>query len=91
MQKIAVTGTFFLGLSGFLNLLFGAQDMIGIVKSIPKGNVGVWQIDGHKVEVDEATEFSTVFGPIEVGACVKVDYDDGVAETIESRPENRCR
>jgi hypothetical protein len=91
MQKIAVTGMLFLGLSGFFSLLSGAEDIIGIVKSIPEGKIGVWQIDSHAVEVDEATEFSTAFGPIEVGACVKVGFDDGVAETIESRPENRCR
>jgi hypothetical protein len=91
LQKIAATGALVLGLSGLFNMLCGADNIIGIVKSKPKGINGVWKINNHPVKVDEATEFSSDYGPVKVGACVRVNYDEGVAETIESRPENRCR
>jgi hypothetical protein len=91
MQKIAVAGTLLLGLCGLFTMLCGADSVIGIVKEKPEGTNGIWKINDRSVEVDEGTEFSADFGPVEMGACVKVSYDEVVAETIESRPENRCR
>lgn len=91
MQKIAVMGTILLALGGLFSTLSGGDDIIGIVKSRPDGNTGAWKIDDHSIEVGEAAEFDTRYGPIEVGSCVKVSYDDDFVEAIESRPESRCR
>lgn len=66
------------------------EDFYGIIESRPEGAVGTWVVGGRSIEVTDRTELDDDHGPLEVGACVEVDIDDGVVEEIESEPARKC-
>jgi hypothetical protein len=76
--------------------LFSAQtskasdDFYGVIEQIPEGNIGTWVIGGRSVEVTETTSLEEDDGPFVVGACVQVDYNNGVVEEIETEEQSKC-
>ncbi|MFP4387993.1 MAG: hypothetical protein ACLFPR_03470 [Desulfococcaceae bacterium] len=66
------------------------EDFYGIVEARPTGAAGTWSIGGRTFTTDSGTAIQTDDGPVSVGACVSVDFDDGRVFEIESEPLADC-
>ena len=66
------------------------DDFYGVIESRPDGKVGTWVVGGRSIEVTDKTDLDKDNGPLEVGACVEVEMDDGDVEEIESEPLEKC-
>ena len=66
----------------------------GFITSRPTGLLGTWVVAGRSFVANNDTEFDTVEGPLNVGACVKVRYFSSngvdVADEIDSEPASDC-
>ena len=67
------------------------DDFEGIIEYIPNGRIGTWVVGSREVVVTEATELEEDDGPLVIGACVEVDYDDGRVEEIEREDLDECQ
>lgn len=64
----------------------------GLIGSRPTdGNYGTWVIGGRQITVTERTKLKQDDGPLAVGTCVEVDYDDGIVEEIEAEKSGKCQ
>ncbi len=68
----------------------GDDDFYGLIESRPNAKVGTWVVGGRSIEVTDETDLDKDNGPLEVGACVEVEMDDGDVEEIESEPLEKC-
>lgn len=66
------------------------DDFYGVIESRPVGKVGTWVVGGRSIEVTDETDLDVDNGPLEVGACVEVEIDDGDVEEIESKRLEKC-
>jgi hypothetical protein len=66
------------------------QDFHGIVESRPQGPGGTWVIGGRHIEVTQPIIINEGAGPLVVGGCVSVDYEDGMIAEIDTEPASRC-
>ncbi|MCB0114289.1 MAG: hypothetical protein KDD84_09375 [Caldilineaceae bacterium] len=69
----------------------------GLVEATPQNGqrIGEWTVRGRVFVATSSTEFDEVEGPVQMDACVKVDYfvqDDGSfrAREIDSEPASDC-
>ena len=69
---------------------FDNDDYYGLVVEMPEGNIGEWTIGDRKFDITSSTKLDAEDGPIQVGTCVEVDFEDNVVEEIESRNNDRC-
>jgi hypothetical protein len=53
--------------------------------------VGTWTIGGRAVEVTQGARLDEDDGPLVVGVCASVDFEDGVVEEIETERASECR
>lgn len=68
------------------------DDFYGLIESRPTdGDQGAWVIGGRQITVTERTKLKQDDGPLAVGACVEVDYDDGKVEEIEAKKAGECQ
>ena len=66
------------------------NDFYGIVEKRPDTKAGTWIVGGRTIEVTERAELDEDDGPIHVGSCVEVEFDDGEVEEIETEPDYKC-
>ena len=66
------------------------EDFYGVIESRPPGPGGTWVIGGRRIEVTQPIIIDEDDGPPVVGACVSVDYEDGVLSELETEPASRC-
>lgn len=67
------------------------DDFYGKIESRPDGaKAGQWVIGGRTVGVTARTELDERKGPHAVGACVEVEFDDGIVEEIETERMKKC-
>lgn len=67
------------------------DDFYGIVQRRPQGKRGMWMVGNYKFRVSRDVELDADYAPIQTGACVQVDIDDGRVEEIETKPMYKCR
>ena len=67
------------------------DEFYGIIQKRPQGKTGIWIIGGRQIVVKQSTELKTDEGPLVVGACVEVDYDDDRVSKIETEEQYKCR
>ena len=79
-----------LGLGMVMNSATAGDDFEGIIESKSAGAEGPWVIGGRTIYVTENTELDISDGPLDVGACVEVDIDDGWVEEIERERNRHC-
>jgi Domain of unknown function (DUF5666) len=66
-------------------------ELRGRISSRPDGLLGIWVVAGRSFTATNATEFDTEEGPLNVGACVKVEFTAGnIAREIDSEPNSDC-
>ena len=68
----------------------GEAELYGVVRSLPAGLIGTWDVGGMLIEVDSATQFDQEHGAFAEGVTVKVHFStdaDGVnhAREIETK------
>lgn len=63
----------------------------GLVEAMPEGMHGTWIIGGQEVTTHPRTEFDQTQGPLQIGACAKVDIRGGMVHEIDSEPPSDCR
>jgi hypothetical protein len=66
------------------------EDFYGKIESRPDAGTGQWVIGGRNVDVTARTHLDDRKGPLEVGACVEVEIDDGIVEEIETERMRKC-
>jgi hypothetical protein len=66
------------------------EEFAGIIESRPETKVGTWIIGGRSIEVTERARLDEDHGPLSVGACAEVEFENGLIEEIESQPPRRC-
>jgi len=66
------------------------DDFYGVIESRPQGPGGTWVIGGRRIEVTQPIIIDEDEGPLVVGACISVDYEDGVLSEFETEPASRC-
>lgn len=67
------------------------EDFYGKIESRPDGaKVGQWVIGGRTLDVTAKAELDEGKGPHTVGACVEVEFDDGIVEEIETEKMKKC-
>jgi hypothetical protein len=74
----------------FLPVVHAEDEFYGVVESHPDNRLGIWIVGKRSVEVTEDTEFEEENGPVIIGVCVEVEVEDGIAEEIDSEPEEKC-
>jgi hypothetical protein len=67
------------------------DDFHGIIEQRPESNVGTWIIGGQEIAVTDQTKVEDDDGPLAVGKCAEVDYENGRVEEIESESMSDCR
>ena len=72
----------------------GTLILRGVLNSRPAGNTGIWVIAGRSFTADANTQFDTLEGPLNAGACAKVRYFNNgsadIADEIDSEPASDC-
>lgn len=66
------------------------DDFHGIIERRPEGNIGTWIIGGREIDVTDQTKIEEDDGPLAVGKCAEVDYENGQVEEIESESMSDC-
>lgn len=66
------------------------QRFYGRVEVRPETLQGTWVIGGREVTTSPQTEFDQTDGPLEVGACAKVELRNGIVHEIDSEPDRDC-
>ena len=82
-------------LPGLLALLAAAcadkeVEYTGILDHRPEGKDGMWVINGTSFSVTENVELEEDNGPLEAGACVELEMEDGDVKEIESKEMEKC-
>lgn len=67
------------------------DDFNGLIESRPDDGMGAWVIGGRTIYATERTKLDNHDGPLEVGACVEVDINNGWVTEIERDAEWKCR
>ncbi len=73
-----------------------AEEFYGIIEKMPaNGGTGTWVIGGRSIEVTNRTKLDPDDGPLQVGACVEVEFDvdsrgQVYVEEIETEPFYKC-
>lgn len=67
------------------------EEFYGVIESRPESHVGAWVIGGKQVTVTDKTELEEEHGPLAIGACAEVEYEDGVVEELESQEKEKCQ
>ena len=62
----------------------------GILDHRPQGKDGMWVIDGKSFSVTESVELDEDEGPLEAGACVGLEMEDGEVTEIETMDTKDC-
>jgi len=63
----------------------------GILDHRPEGKDGMWVIDGKSFSVTDDVELDDDDGPIEAGACVGLEMEDGDVREIETEAMDKCK
>ena len=79
-----------LGLGLAMTSASAGDDFEGVIESKAAGNIGPWVIGGRTIYVTEDTDLDLGDGPLDVGACVEVDIDDGWVTEIERERDRHC-
>jgi hypothetical protein len=87
IKTIAITIIFMISQSSYADC---DEDFYGIIESRPEGKAGIWVIGGREINVTENTEFDEDHGPFVVGACVEVEFEDGVVDELETEKSHKC-
>ena len=90
-MHLTILITFFFAFIFFNQPVSADEDFYGIIESRPAGKVGKWVIGGRTINVTEEAELDEKNGPLQIGACAEVDFDDGIIEEIESEPLKKCK
>ena len=63
----------------------------GILDHRPEGKDGMWVIDGKSFSVSEDVKLDEDDGPLEAGACVGLEMEDGDVKEIETEAMDKCK
>jgi hypothetical protein len=77
--------------TGITQVAFADDEFYGILESKPDNGTGIWMVGKRSVKVTEETELEEEHGPLDIGACVEVEVENGWAEEIESEAADKCR
>lgn len=67
------------------------EEYYGILDHRPEGKDGMWVIDGKSFSVTEEVELEEDHGPVQAGACVELEMEDGDVKEIESAEMEKCQ
>ncbi|MGZ8216069.1 DUF5666 domain-containing protein [Methylomagnum sp.] len=91
MNPLKVLGLLFVAGSLTPAQALADEDFHGIIEQRPEGNTGTWIIGGQEVAVTDKTKIEEDDGPLAVGKCAEVEYENGRVEEIESESLSDCR
>lgn len=75
----------------FLDHWFDEDDYHGIIYQRPDEKVGAWTIGDKTFNIVESTRLDEEDGPLAVGQCVEVEFDNNSLTEIETASQDRCK
>jgi len=87
LKLITITIIFFVSQSSYAE---DDEDFYGFIESRPQDKVGIWIISGREISVTECTKFDEDYGPFVVGACVEVEFENGIVDELETEKSHKC-
>ncbi len=69
---------------------YASEEYYGTLESRPADTVGAWIVNGRNVDATDKTRLIEEHGPLDVGACVEVEYEENAVKKIKSEDKEKC-